>query len=313
MDTLGWLLTNFAEGLGWLWGAIVAVLSLAYAALNTILNPVFSFVLRVLSPICTVIGDGVYALLSPLPIWAGLVLLSAVAGLVMLVAFGRLSNQEGIGRAKDDIKANLLSLKLYKDNLRVTFTAQWRLMGAIMRLQGHMLLPVLILSLPMVLALGQMGIRYQWRPLGVGERTTVRLRLGPAYAKGTTVELAEPDGFVVEAAVPGGGETVWRIRGTESGRHTMYFKVNGEIFTKELVVGDRFDRVSVLRPRNSWTSQILHPVESPLTGQQAAESIEIKYPNRASMVYGADYWMLTFFVVSMAVALIFRPVFNVKF
>ncbi len=313
MDTLGWLLTNLAEGLGWLWGAIVAVLSLTYAVLNSVLNPVFSFVLRVLSPISTVIGDGVYALLSPLPIWAGLVLLSAVAGVVMLVAFGRLSNQEGIGRTKDDIKANLLSLKLYKDNLRVTFAAQMRLMGAIMRLQGHMLLPVLILSVPMVLALAQMGIRYQWRPLGVGERTTVTLRLGPAYAKGATVELEEPVGFAVEAGVPGGGEMVWRIRGIAPGRHTMWFNVNGEKFAKELVVGDRFERVSPLRPRRSWTSQILYPVETPLTAQEPAETIEIRYPNRESIIYGADYWVLTFFVISMVVALLFRPVFNVKF
>ncbi len=101
MDLLSWLLTNFAEALAWLWGAIVDVLSLVYAVLNTILNPVLSFILRVLGPVCTVIGDGVYALLSPLPIWAGLVFLSAVAGVVMLVAFARLSNQEGIGRAKD--------------------------------------------------------------------------------------------------------------------------------------------------------------------------------------------------------------------
>ena len=313
METLGWLLANIAEGLGWLWGVIVAVLSLVYAVLNTVLNPVLSFILRVLSPVCTVIGDGVYALLSPLPIWAGLVVLSAVAGFVMLVAFGRLSNQEGIGRAKDDIKANLLSLKLYKENLRVTFTAQLRLMGAIMRLQGHMLLPVLILSLPMVLALAQMGIRYQWRPLGVGERTTVTLRLGPSYEKGTTVELEERDGFVVEAGVPGGGEMVWRIRGTEPGRHTMWFNVNGERFAKELVVGDRFQRVSPLRPRRSWTSQIFYPVETPLSAQEPAETIEIRYPDRESIIYGADYWVLTFFVISMVVALLFRPVFNVKF
>ncbi|MCH8146592.1 MAG: hypothetical protein IH987_01150 [Planctomycetes bacterium] len=313
MDTLGWLLTNLAEGLGWLWGALVAVFSLAYAVLNTVLNPVLSFVLRLLSPVCTVIGDGVYALLSPLPIWAGLVLLSAVAGVVMLVAFGRLSNQEGIVRAKDDIKANLLSLKLYKDNLRATFTAQMRLMGAIVRLQRHMLFPVLILSLPMLLALAQMGIRYQWRPLGVGERTTVTLRLSSAYEKGTAVELEASDGFAVEADVPGGGTTVWRIRGTAPGRHTMWFHVDGKRFAKELVVGDRFGRVSPLRPRSVWTSQLLYPVETPLSAQEPAETIEIRYPDRESIIYGADYWVLTFFVVSMAVALMCRPVFDVKF
>jgi len=313
MNFLGWLLTNIAYAFWWLWDIVVDVAGVAFAALDALLNPILSPLLRVVNPICTWIGDAVYAVLSPLPVWLGLSLLSAIAGVALLVAFGWLSNQDAIGRAKDDIKANLLALKLYKDEIRVTFVAQWRLLCAIVRLQRYMLLPVLILALPMVPALAQMGVRYQWRPLHVGERCIVSLKLAKAFAKGASVEIVNPDGFIVEAGVPGGGVAAWRIRATEPGRHTISFNVQGETVTKELVVGDAFQRVSALRPPAAWTSQTLHPVESPLSGSKAVESIEVDYPPRQSIVYGADYWVLTFFVISMVAAIVFRPVFNVKF
>lgn len=313
MNFLGWLLTKIAYAFWWLWDIVVDVAGPVFAVLDALVNPVVSPLLRVVNPICTWIGDAVYAALSPLPVWLGLSLLSAVAGVVLLVAFGWLSNQDAIGRAKDDIKSNLLALKLFKDEIRVTFAAQWRLLGAILRLQRYMLLPVFILALPMVPALAQMGVRYQWRPLHVGERCIVSLKLAKAFAKGAKVEIVDAEGFVVEAGVPGGGEVAWRIRATEPGRHTVSFEVQGETVTKELVVGDTLERVSALRPSAAWTSQALHPVESPMSGSKAVESIEVHYPARESIVYGADYWVLTFFVISMVVAIVCKPVFNVKF
>jgi hypothetical protein len=313
MGFLAWLLTEIAQVCTWLWGVIVDLAGLAFAGLNALLNPILSPFFRMVNPVCTWLGDGVYAVLAPFPVWVGLVLLSAIAGVLLLVAFGRLSNQKAIGRAKDDIKANLLALKLFKDEIRVTIWAQWRLLCAIGRLQRYMLLPVLILAIPMVPALAQMGIRYQWRPLQVGEQSVVVLKLAKAHAKGAKVKMEAPRGFVVEASVPGGGEVAWRIRATEPGSHTLSFRVNDETMTKELVVGESLERVSALRPAGAWTSQALHPVEAPLTTSRAVESIEIRYPPRDSLIYGADYWVLTFFVVSMVFAIVFRPVFNVRF
>ena len=43
------------------------------------------------------------------------------------------------------------------------------------------------------------------------------------------------------------------------------------------------------------------------------QTIEIHYPERPSRVYGANFWVLSFFVISMLFALVFRPLFNVRF
>ena len=54
---------------------------------------------------------------------------SLLTALLMLFVFQLTSNQAGIRRAKDRIKAHLLELRLFKDNMRVTLWAQ----GGILR------------------------------------------------------------------------------------------------------------------------------------------------------------------------------------
>ncbi len=320
MDAFNWLLLNGADALLALWGLIKVVLGSIFAALDVVLNPVLSPALAALNPICTTIGDGVYTVLSPLPVWCGLTILSAVTGLVMLVAFRYTSNQIAIGRAKDDIKANLLALKLYKDDLGVTFRCQGRLFLAIARLQRYMLTPVLVMLAPMLLGLAQMGVRYQWRPLQPGERTLLRLHIRPAQqlregAVGNVAVQLEPClGLDVEAGpVPGGGQLVWRVRGTKPGRYMLRFHTADNVIEKELVVGKDFQRVSAARIAPDWTAQIFHPTERRLPSDSPFESIEILYPSVDSLIYGADWWVLYFFIVSMITALVFKPLFKVRF
>ncbi len=311
---INWLLTNGGSAVLSLWGVIKSFFGGLFAAFDIVLNPVLSPLLSLLNPPCTKAGDVVYALLDALPVWLGLTLISAVVGVVVLVIFRYTSNQPAIGRAKDDIKANLLALKLYKDELRVMFQAQGRLLWAIARLQRYVLTPVIVMALPMLLGLAQMGIRYQWRPLRPGERTLVKVILSPGSANPGEAKLEPNPGAIVEVGpVPGAGDVVWRIRGGEPGRHTLRFDLDGRIVEKQLVVGRRFQRVSAIRPGRNWTTQLLHPVEPMLPVDSPAQSIEILYPSVDSWIYGADYWVLYFFVISMLVALVLRPVFKVRF
>lgn len=314
MNSVNWLLINGGDALHAAWRHVAAFFGTVWTVLEALLNPVLSPVMTFLNRMCTVIGDGVYAVLAPLPVWLGLTLLSAIAGVGMLIAFRYTSNQAAIGRARDEITANLLALKLYKDEMRVVFRSQRRLLGALLRLQWHMLRPVLILLLPMLLMLGQMGVRYQWRPLHPGEQTllTLHLKAGTPAVPDATLE---PNPGVADAVGPvaGSGRLVWRIRGGAPGRHTLHFNVSGATIEKQLDIGDGFQRVSADRPGRRWTSQILHPVEPPLPADFPVQSIEIAYGGIHSWIYGANWWVLYFFVISMAFALLLKPVFKVRF
>ena len=314
MSAINWLLVNAGDAALWLWEGVASALLELWIWINALINPLFSPLFAALNPICTAIGDAVYAPLASLPVWLGLTLLSVFGGIVMLIAFRFASNQDGIGQAKDDIKANLLALKLFKDEIRVTFQAQWRITGAILRLQRYVLTPVILLMLPMLLALAQMGIRHQWRPLKPGEQTIIRISTTGDPKDLPTITLEPSKGIDVEVGpIPGEGDLVWRVRATEVGRHTLQFSVGDQTIEKEFVVGSGFERVSAIRTASAWATQLLHPAEPRLPADLPISAIAITYPSVDSYIHGANYWVIYLFVISMATALILKPLFKVRF
>ncbi len=312
--SFGDLLTTVANGVLSGWDGLASAASGAWHGVDYVLNPVLSPLLAVLNPISTSIGDFVYALLAPLPPWVGLTIISALTGVVMLIAFRYTSNQDAITRVKDDIKANLLALKLYKDELRVVFSSQVRILWAILKLQRYVLTPVLVMLLPMLLGLAQMGVHYQWGPAPPGKPVLVKVQRPVGEGDNAPVTLDPGDGVQVEAGPLRGAEDIaWRVRSDKPGRHTLRFVVGDDTFDKEFVVGTGFTRISALRPGHVWTDQILHPIESPISSDAPIHSITIDYPAVQSYICGSNYWVVYFFVVSMIVALILKPVFKVKF
>ncbi len=59
----------------------------------------------------------------------GLVFWSVLTGIVMTYVFGKTSNQQALRRAADNIRAQLFAVKLFKDDLFVTFQCQTKLLG----------------------------------------------------------------------------------------------------------------------------------------------------------------------------------------
>ena len=297
-----------------LWQGTKDVLGAIFSILGDWLGPVLSWLLALLNPICTKLADICYAVLSPLPVWAGLTIISAVTGVLMLGVFRYTSNQTAIKKVKDDIKANLLCLKLYKDSLGVMFRAQAGLVWAAARQMRYMMFPFLVMLPPMLLMLAQMCVRHKWRPLRTGERMNIEMTLEGASVDPTDVTLEPSPAVIVEAGpVAGDEKVVWRVRGGEPGRHLLEFALAGATIEKEIVIGNEFGPVSVKRMVAGWTSQLFHPIESLLVGGGGVKSIELLYPGGDSWFHGPTWWVVTFFVISMIFALIFKPFFKVTF
>lgn len=309
-------LIEVAEAVLSSWSFLKVIFGWIGSGLETILQPLMSPLLRFLNPICTAIADAVYKLLSPFPAWIGLVLISAVAGVVMLIAFRYLSNQAGIARAKDDIKANLLALKLFKDDLRVALRAQGRIMWALLRLQRYILVPVLWMALPTLLVLSQMAMRYQWRPFLPGEAILFKIYSPDAVGSSSNLSVESSPGVAVEVGPIGDIDDVaWRMRALEQGRFPLHVKWGTVELEKELVIGDPLQRVSPVRPGPRWVDQLLYPIEPVVQADSKVrvDRLEVSYPPLISPIYGSGYWILTFFIVSMASAILLKPLFKVRF
>jgi hypothetical protein len=262
------------------------------------------------------LGRWLLAPVAVLPGWLSATLAAAVTGVVLLVFFKYTSNQRAIKRVRNDIDANLLALKLFKDSARATVRAQGRLLLGAGRLFVLALLPTAVMALPVTLILGQLSLWYQQRPLRVGEEAVVTLALnGDASTPLPEVSLRPTDAAettVGPVRVFSKREVCWNIRARESGYHRLAFQVGDREADKELAVGDGFLRVSARRPAWVWSEALMHPAEMPFPPESPVRSIEISYPARSSWTCGTDRWIIYWFAVSLVAAFCFRRVLRVN-
>jgi hypothetical protein len=251
-----------------------------------------------------------------LPGWLSATAIAVVTGAAMLLTFKYTSRQAAIKATRNQIKANLLALSLFKDELRVGLRAQRRLLAGAGRLIGLSLAPMLVMALPMCLLLGQLALWYQARPLRVGEEAVVAVRVA-ANADGSLPEVTLRPGAGFEAClgpvrVPSKGLVCWNVKGVEPGLRTMEFEVADSIATKELAVGAGFMPTSLKRPEWSLAEALLHPRETPFPANSTVQSIEVAFPDRDSWTSGSDAWVIYWFVVSIVAAFAARPILKVN-
>lgn len=273
-----------------------------------------------LNALANALGRLLLAPVGMMPGWLSATLIAVVTGVLLLVVFKYTSNQRAIKRTKDDIKANLLALKLFKESASVAVGAQGRILLAAARLLLLAIVPLLVMVVPVLLILGQLSLWYQARPLAVGEDAIVTLKLGPAAdASWPDVQLAPADAVDVTIGpvrARAKREVCWKISARQAGAHRLAFHVadaSGEqTAEKELAIGDRLMRVSALKPDWSWSDTLLYPAEEPFTPNSAIQSIAIDYPQRTSWTSGTDAWVIYWCAVSMVAGLALRRVFNVN-
>lgn len=261
-------------------------------------------------------GNFLLAPVEVLPGWLSNTIISAVAGVVLLAVFKFVSDQTAIGRVSDRIKANLLSLKLFKDSMTVTLQSQGRIFKGALLLLVHSARPMLVMIVPVCLLLGQMGLWYQARPLRPGEEAVVAIKLNrngtSTWPKIRMESMPAAEVLLGPVRVVSKGEVYFKIKARQKGYHHLIFQVGDRKIEKEVAIGDGFMRVSVERPGPHWADILLHPGEKPFHSGSIVQSISIGYPDRLSRTSGTDWWIIYFFAVSLIFALLFKPVIGVR-
>src|SRR5262245_46902784 len=208
------------------------------------------------------LGGWLLAPVAVLPGWLSATLVAAVTGVLMLIVYKYTSNQKAIKRVRDDINANLLALKLYKDSVLVALRVQGRLLAASGRLLLLALVPMAVMIVPVTLILGQLSLWFQQRPLQVGEEAVVTLKLnGDATSSLPEVSLEPTDAVettVGPVRVVSRREVCWNIQARANGYHRLVFRIGDQTIEKELAVGDGFMRVSAQRPAWVWSDALLY-------------------------------------------------------
>jgi hypothetical protein len=269
-----------------------------------------------LNSAASALGRAVFAPIALLPGWLSVTLVGAATGVLMLMAFKYTSNQSAIKRVRNGIKADLLALSLFKENVAVSLRAQGRIFAGAARLLALAVVPTLVMIVPMSLLLGQLALWYQARPLAVGEETVVTLTLaGGVDSPWPDARLEAAPAFepvLGPVRIASQRQLCWDIRGRENGYHRLVFRVEDRDIDKEFAVGEGFMRVSLARPAWIWWEALLHPAEHPFRPDSPVRSIEIAYPARSSWTSGSNSWIVYWFLVSMLSAFACRRTFNVS-
>jgi hypothetical protein len=280
---------------------VTTVLTRLVVWLNTLANSLASVLL---------------APLAALPGWLSATLIAVTTGVLMLLAFKYTSHQTAIKRVRNEIKANLLALSLFKDSVAVSLSAQGRILWGALRLLGLAVVPMLVMLLPMCLLLGQLAAWYQARPLQIGEETVVTVHLADDSPQALRqVQLIPSDAVTTTVGpvrVPARQMVCWNVQARQAGYHQLTFSTGDKSFEKEMAIGDGLMRVSPQRPAWHWTDALLYPRETPFATDSPVQSIELVYPPRQSWTAGTRSWLIYWFTASMVAAFVARPLLNVN-
>ncbi len=274
-----------------------------------------------MSVVNLVFGQAVGLMLLPfrsLSPWVGMTVVSFLTALLMLEVYKHTSNQAAIRRAKDRIKAHLLEMRLYQDNMRVTLAAQ----GAIVKANGAYmaanLKPLAVMIVPLVLILAQLSLWFDRAPLRPGEETLVKATLEtPADPVAAGLALETPPGLELTAPavrIPDLHEVVWRIKAMAPGAGRLVLRSGGRTLEKTVTVGGGpMTKVSAMASRGSIWKRVLYPGEPALPSGQPVRSIEILYPAKSLAAFGLNiHWLIAYLILSIVFGFAFKGVFKVE-
>jgi hypothetical protein len=237
--------------------------------------------------------------------WIAMIALSLVTAVSMLLVFRFASDQAGIRTVKSRIAAHLLELRLYKDSLPVTFSAQGNILKYNLKYLLYSLKPMMFLILPLTFVIIQLDLRFGHRTLDPGEVTLLKVRLKEGHSPSQVPASVNPSsGFVVETPplrIESERELDWRLRATDPGTRELAIRIGPETVTKQLVVGKAgFIGISLARVEPRWLDQLLNPAEQPISDSSAVESIRIDYPSRPMSLSGWHiHWLIVYFALSV--------------
>lgn len=274
--------------------------------------------------------DLTYAPMAGLPPWASLGVISAVIGVVMLLAYKYTSWQSQIGKARDEIKARMLAMKLFKDNLGVTLSAQGGVIWSSFKILLLSIPPILVAMIPMVPLLAQLAGRYQFAPLPTSAVSEVKVALSDAFAEKeqhgeAEVALEASDGVVVLDRWRSGDsrQVWWRVRADRPGMHTLTVRAGDQTFTKQLPVGEPGSIPAAISPKltNHYTGMLDNtmmlprepapPADAPVRSIEVAGLMTSVAPDVLPIPILGN-WIVYFLIVSILFALLFKPLFNVR-
>jgi hypothetical protein len=224
------------------------------------------------------------------------------------------SDQRAIHVAKDRLKAHLLALRLFQDQIPVVMLSYSRIVLATGRYLRLAFKPLLFVIVPMTFLVVQLDRYLGSMPLEVGQSFLVKAQTDPNAPNEASLQL--PDGLATTAPavhVPAESEVVWRVVSARDGEYLINVQAADQTFSKRVVVGSGLPRLSFIRLRGRFWERIFVSGEPALPENKFVEAIEVQYPARDIAFAWLEWnWIWLFFVLSLAAGFLFKSILGIE-
>jgi uncharacterized membrane protein (DUF106 family) len=263
--------------------------------------------------------SGTFASMFTAPL-AIVIELSVVIGLLMVVVFGYTSDQKAIGIAKDQLKAHLLAVRLYRDQIPVVMGSYGKILRGTGRYLKLAFKPLLYVIIPITFLIVQTDRYLGSTPIATDTPflLTVRLTQPPtaADAQGSEATIDLPPEITLTAPpvhVASENEIIWRLVGSKAGEYNVKVAAGGQSADKAVFIGNGVRRISTIRLRGHFFDRIFSSAEPALPENSPIESMSINYPDRNIEVAGyAINWIWLFFILSMVAGFVFKELLGIQ-
>jgi hypothetical protein len=240
--------------------------------------------------------------------------ISIVIGLLMVLVFGYTSDQKAIHIAKDHLKAHLLALRLFQDQIAVVLRAYGRILLATGRYLRLAFKPLLYVIVPLTFLIVQVDRYLGIMPIEAGHPFLVKAKVAESALNNASLVL--PEGLEATAPavhVPVENEIAWRVVALRDGDYTLNLNANSHLFSKSVRVGTGLPRLSPIRLRGKFWERIFVSGEPALAASDLVDAIEVQYPARDIAFAGFEWnWIWLFFVLSLVAGFIFKSVLGIE-
>jgi len=241
--------------------------------------------------------------------------ISLVIGLLMVVVFRYTSDQKGIRLAKDQLKAHLLAVRLFQDQLPVVLSSYARTIVGTGRYLRLAFKPLLFVIVPLIILIVQVDRYLGLTPMQAGQSFLVKVHTANSDVL-DAVSLALPPGIETTAPpvhIPIHNEVIWRLAAESSGLYDLGIGVNQQTISKRLVVSSGLARLSPVRLRGRLWERFFASGEPPVPESSPIQSIALNYPDRSINFAWMEWnWIWLFFVLSLVAGFFFKTVLRIE-
>ena len=246
----------------------------------------------------------------------GLIFISLLSGIFFLKIFGLVSNQKGIKKVKDKIRAHILEIVLFKDSLSLSLKAILKLLSANFLYMKFAVIPLFFMIIIFSFFYGQLQLRYGNSPLKLGDETIFKLTVNNnANLDDYSIQVTEGlKQTTPPLRIRKKQEIYWRIKALAKGEHSIIIKnknkdtVSFPVYTGNVTAHKIPDSNS-----DNTILKMLYPGLKPLDTSSGIKLIELNYPvKKYKFLFFNLSWLIYFFIISVLSGLVFKKFIKVE-